>query len=201
MMFQRKEQAPGRAAATLVHNCEWREKARRLQDRMQDFRKEVAFEDPETGLGNPMQLRRDARKAFAHVRRAGGTFALVLLDVQTSRGEATLPFEVVESVAAMLRDSAREEDSIAQIGPCTFAALLSGADEYGARQFAERVSRALAGATVHYDGRPAFLTGSMGVAAYEEWMHGAEALVDAARDDMSGYRRAVGLHRAAFAGS
>jgi diguanylate cyclase (GGDEF)-like protein len=99
----------------------------------------LALTDPLTGIAN--------RRAFdARVTEeiaSGGEFAIVMLDldnfkqVNTTQGHRAGD-AVLRSIAAELKNVAREDDCIARVGGDEFAAVLAGVGVDGARSLAER---------------------------------------------------------------
>lgn len=113
---------------------------RELRDR---FRRE-AYTDRLTGLPNRAHFDDLLQKEIKRARRHGENFALVFFDVDDFklvndvRGHE-VGDDVLRFLAEVLRNSARETDTVARQGGEEFTALLPGTPLTGAREFFERV--------------------------------------------------------------
>ena len=94
--------------------------------------KEAASVDPLTGLLNRRVFSRDLRGELGRVHRHGGTFSVVILDldglkaVNDSQGHAAGDAHL-QALASAMRSCTRSEDSAYRIGGDEFALLLPGA--------------------------------------------------------------------------
>lgn len=109
-----------------------------------------ATRDPLTGLFNHRAFHERLRTELARAQRYGRELALVVLDVDhfkaiNDAAGHDVGDEVLQGVAARLREGARTEDTIARIGGDEFAMLLPETDGVRAYAAIER-TRALIGA-------------------------------------------------------
>ena len=143
--------------------------ARQLHDALQE-QERLAVTDPLTGLYNRRFLQKSLDIEVARARRSGHPLSLVTLDLDHFKrinDECGHPFgdAVLVEVSARLRAAARAGDVVARQGGEEFAWLLPEADETIAVELAERLRAALSdSAVVVYGARPAWITGSIGVA-------------------------------------
>lgn len=121
------------------HRCEWRERVEALEREVHRLREESAFEDPDTGLGNLVQLDRDFTKLVSRFRRHGEPFCLVLIRVAGFGGEGhALTKSSIARLARALAETARIEDSLSRAGEAEFAVLLPHCDLDGGDAFVSR---------------------------------------------------------------
>lgn len=147
---------------------------------------EVALTDRLTGLPNRRHARVFLETMFGAAER-GRPVSVVLFDLDAFRaynariGEREGD-EALRAFAQLLAASTRRMNLSARLGGEEFMSILSGADEEGARAFADRVREAFRLS------RPASreLTVSAGVAAYHPSMRSPDELVGAA--DLALYR-------------
>jgi len=132
-----------------------------------------ALRDPLTGLANRALLRERAAQAVARSRRESRRAAVLLVDldgfksVNDALGHAAGD-QLLMVVADRLRASVRPADTVARLGGDEFAVLLDGVDTTDdARRAACRVLAALA-EPVELEGRSLVITGSVGVAVWED---------------------------------
>ena len=126
----------------------------------------LAERDPLTGLVNRRRLDEELRRQLAYVRRYGGSFALLAIDLDHFKlvndrfGHAAGDRVLVE-IARRLEHSLRTTDVLARIGGDEFVALLPAADIEAAEAVAEKlVSRVDDG--VRVSGTDAGITASVG---------------------------------------
>jgi diguanylate cyclase (GGDEF)-like protein/PAS domain S-box-containing protein len=141
----------------------------------------AAHTDVLTGLPNRRLLAERVARAGQRVRRQGGSFALLLIDldrfhcINDSLGHAAGD-GVLAEVARRLAGCLRADDLLARIGGDQFALLLDGADPKAAEAAARRVLAAVA-LPFEHDGAPFSLTCSVGGALCPAHGHSADALL------------------------
>ncbi|MDP1646652.1 MAG: EAL domain-containing protein [Rubrivivax sp.] len=124
--------------------------------------------DALTGLANRARLAERVSEAAAAVRRAGGGFALLVVDldrfrrINDSLGQDTGD-RVLLDVAQRIQGCLRQEDTLARLGGDQFALLLGRADAPAAEATARRVLQVVA-QPFDNDGVPFTLTCSIGIA-------------------------------------
>jgi diguanylate cyclase (GGDEF)-like protein len=142
---------------------------------------ELSLTDALTGLPNRRQLTLHAAQAIQQSRRDGGSFALLLIDldrfrqINDSLGHETGD-RVLIDVAQRIRCGMRGGDFLARTGGDQFALLLEGADTGAAEAAARRVLDAVA-APYNLDGAQFTLTCSIGGALCPGNGHSADELV------------------------
>jgi diguanylate cyclase (GGDEF)-like protein len=129
---------------------------------------ETARTDDLTGLLNRKGFHEEFAGELARVDRSGGTFALMLGDLDRFKevndrlghlaGDAAL-----ERVGEVLHESSRTADRPARIGGEEFAVIMPDADAAAALQAADRLRERVRGA---FAGEPVPLTVSFGVSTY-----------------------------------
>ena len=128
----------------------------------------LSHTDPLTGLANRTRLAESVAAAAAALRRQGGRFALLVVDLDRFRrfneslGHETGDRLLVE-VARRIRGCLRQDDLLARLGGDQFAVLLGGADAAAAESGARRVLKVVA-QPFGGQGVPFTLTCSIGVA-------------------------------------
>ena len=131
-----------------------------------------AERDPLTGIFNRRGFERELKRAAAHVRRYGGSAALVYLDldgfkpVNDRHGHAAGDV-VLKAVAAALLASVRASDSAARIGGDEFAVLLWNLTGEAARSKADAIERTIAGTLVPWGGQTVAVGATAGVAVLD----------------------------------
>ena len=114
---------------------------------------QAARTDALTGLLNHGAMQVRVREEIARARRDGTPLSYVIIDlddfkrVNDVRGHQAGD-ELLRQVAALLQHELRPYDQVARYGGDEFVLLLPGSDEATARQVAERVRDAMAGALV-----------------------------------------------------
>lgn len=168
-------------AASAVQNARLFEEVRHL-----------ARTDPLTGLYNRRYFFELARRELERTRRAQGSLAVVMLDLDHFKqvndcfghqaGDQTL-----QAVAGLLHENLRTTDVSARFGGEELVVLLPDTEGAGAAAVAERLRRAVARLVLATDGGPLSLTASFGVAAAtgDELAIGLEPLI--ARADEACY--------------
>ena len=129
---------------------------------------ELSTTDALTGLPNRRRLAEYVLEAAIQSRRAGASFALMLVDVDRFRQindslGHDVGDEVLRTVAQRIQTCLRDSDEIARVGGDQFAMLLPGADSAAAETLARRVLNAVA-QPCSLEGAQFTLTCSIGVA-------------------------------------
>jgi diguanylate cyclase (GGDEF)-like protein len=124
--------------------------------------------DTLTGLANRARLAEQVAEAAAAVRRRGGGFALLMVDLDRFRSvNETLGHDtgdhVLRDVARRIQCCLRQDDTLARLGADQFALLLDQADAAAAEAAARRVLHVVA-QPFSNGGAPFTLTCSIGVA-------------------------------------
>ena len=97
---------------------------------------ELSLTDPLTGLPNRRQMAESVAKASQRVKREGGGFALLVIDldrfrhINDSLGHA-VGDRVLIDVARRIKSCMRTDDLLARTGGDQFALLVDGADDRG----------------------------------------------------------------------
>jgi len=142
---------------------------------------ELSLTDPLTGLPNRRQMAESVAKASQRVRREGGGFALLVIDldrfrhINDSLGHA-VGDRVLIDVARRIKSCMRAEDLLARTGGDQFALLVDGAETAVAERSARRVLDAVA-APYNLDDQQFTLTCSIGGALCPGHGHSADDLV------------------------
>jgi diguanylate cyclase (GGDEF)-like protein len=150
-----------------------------------------AESDPLTSITNRRGFERELARAAAHVRRYGGTAALVYLDlddfkpVNDRHGHAAGD-AVLKAVAATLAKAVRASDRVARIGGDEFAVLLWNLSARDAGKKREMLERAVAGTTVAWGEAKLGVGATAGVAELAAGEDVAELI---ARADAAMYAR------------
>jgi len=132
---------------------------------------EMALHDPLTGLANRRKFRSRYDLEVARQERAGGTLALLLIDIDhfkriNDRWGHLVGDECLKGVANVLSSNLRKVDLVARFGGEEFVVLLADCGLEGALTAAENLRAAVAAAvSAQVDGQPLTLTVSVGVAA------------------------------------
>ena len=171
---------------------------KRLQEALEEREKELlevnqqllfmSQTDALTGLDNRRHLNERIDEMFAHAKRLGEPFSLVMCDldkfksVNDTYGHQAGD-EVLKQLAGILRDEAREIDRVGRYGGEEFMLLLPGAELDDAVTFAERVRKRIEGHTFTFSGGTLTRTASFGVAGWpHEKMGESDDLVRSADD-------------------
>jgi two-component system, cell cycle response regulator len=156
---------------------------KRLQDELDQKNRELAeanrklrklsITDGLTELYNHRHVHELLHEEFERSRRSGDPMAVVMLDldrfkqVNDTFGHPTGDVILFET-AGILRQTAREIDMIGRYGGEEFIAILPGAAEAAAAQFADRVRERVAGHVFRDEATEVSMTVSAGVAAYPQ---------------------------------
>lgn len=149
----------------------------------------LAFHDALTGLPNRALFDDRLALALARCRRDGGSLAVLFLDLDRFKNiNDTLGHHagdrLLQAVADRLRDTVREEDTIARVGGDEFLVLTAGISETDARMLAEKILRAVTTEPFSIQGTSLRVTASIGVSIYPEHGTEPEGLVRSADDAM-----------------
>jgi diguanylate cyclase (GGDEF)-like protein len=158
----------------------------------------LAYHDALTDLPNRALLNDRLHQAILTARRGERELTLLLVDldgfkeINDTMGHYAGDL-VLQQVAARLRGTLRESDTIARLGGDEFAILLPFTDLAGAGPAARKVLQEFQQPFV-LDDRPMFVSASIGVAAYplhatsaHELLIKADIAMYAAKTDRSGY--------------
>ena len=137
--------------------------------------------DQLTGLANRRHFDEQITRVLAETDRFGGSASLVVADIDFFKavndtyghdgGDA-----VLQSVAQAFQDGVRNVDTCARYGGEEIAVLLPQTSIDGARDFAERLRKAIESRVVLHAGRAISVTASFGVATYPESVATHDAL-------------------------
>jgi diguanylate cyclase (GGDEF)-like protein len=173
------------------------------EERLQRQLFESSIRDPLTHAFNRKYLNERLLAEVAHARRHGTRLALLMLDLDDFKGTNdrhghlagdALLREVARTIVALIR----LEDVFARFGGEEFVILTRGDGVHNASQLAERVRKAVASATVDFEGKTLSVTVSVGVVELDELPPpaGAKTLIE--RADARLYRaKALGRNRVA----
>jgi diguanylate cyclase (GGDEF)-like protein len=128
--------------------------------------------DELTGLLNRWALTRIALREISRCGRAKGVVSVVMMDLDGLKGlNDSLGHgcgdAVLQAVAGALRETVREQDSVARIGGDEFCILLPDAGLAEAAAAAERVRSKVTALSVSYRGEVVRVNASLGVASSE----------------------------------
>jgi diguanylate cyclase len=121
----------------------------------EDQLEQLATTDLLTGLHNRLHMINIASHELARHRRSGKPISLVMFDIDDFKavndryGHECGDF-VLQTVAARLRQTMREQDQLARWGGEEFVFLLPETDRDGAREMAEKVRWAVSGSPVEF---------------------------------------------------
>jgi diguanylate cyclase (GGDEF)-like protein len=152
---------------------------------MSERNKLLAVKDGLTGLSNRRSFTEELARSVKRQDRQGGSFALVLLDIDHFK-KLNDTFghpagdEALRKVAATLTSVMREGDVAARYGGEEFAVILPGSDETGAMNLAERLREAIPKNPFIHEGTQLKITASLGVAVWPAAGKTPEAILSAA---------------------
>lgn len=112
-----------------------------LQEHLEHAMNHGGFRDAETGLGTLAALRLDWARQVARLQRRGERFSLAVYDLREEGGAPDAAF--MRAAGALLRSSARTEDTLYRLSLERIGVLLPGSDVQGAAAFIERVRTAM----------------------------------------------------------
>jgi two-component system, cell cycle response regulator len=165
---------------------------KRLQDELEEKNRELerlSISDGLTGLFNHRHIHGLLKDEFERVQRTGDKLTVAMLDldhfkaVNDTHGHQAGD-RVLEELAQILRDTAREIDRLGRYGGEEFMALLPETDIEDGAVFVERVRREVARRAFDIgDGRTLQMTISAGVATFpDERINSPETLVRLANE-------------------
>lgn len=160
--------------------------------------RELALNDPVTGIANRRSLLLRADYELARHRRARMRFALVMIDLDgfktlNDRFGHAAGDELLRDVAAALSQAMRAQDTVARLGGDEFCVLAPETDARGSARLAAKVLTAVRDVSAGIDA----VSGSVGVAIFPDdgasaaqLMQAAdERLLEAKRERYRGRRR------------
>jgi diguanylate cyclase (GGDEF)-like protein len=158
----------------------------------------LAYHDELTDLPNRTLLNDRLHQGILAARRDARALSLLALDldgfkeINDSLGHHAGDC-VLQLVAVRLRTALRESDTVARLGGDEFAVLLPNTDAAGAELAAGKILQELQAPMV-IEGRPLFVTASVGIAAFPEHGVGEQELLQkadismyVAKNDRSGF--------------
>ncbi|UVM51889.1 diguanylate cyclase [Pseudomonas sp. B21-015] len=130
---------------------------------------QLSSTDRLTGLYNRGHWEENLKVAYARHQRYGNATSLVMFDIDHfKRVNDTYGHQagdkVIEQVARLVREHVRDTDVAGRYGGEEFAVVLSDTDKSGARDFAERLRKAIEELEVLHNGQSIRFTISLGVA-------------------------------------
>jgi diguanylate cyclase (GGDEF)-like protein len=158
----------------------------------------LAFHDELTDLPNRTLLHDRLHQGLLEAKREMRPLSLLVLDLDGFKEINDLlghhaGDQVLQIVASRLRAALRQSDTVARLGGDEFAILLPITDAQGAELAATKILQELELPMVLDGGRPAFVRGSVGVAAFpehgtseQELLHKADTAMYVAKNDRSG---------------
>jgi diguanylate cyclase (GGDEF)-like protein len=171
-----------------------------LLERERDVLRRDALSDPVTGVANRRSLLARTDYEIARHRRAGQSFALVMLDLDgfkqlNDRFGHAAGDDLLRDVAGALRRAMRAQDTVARFGGDEFCVLAPETDDHGTARLAAKVCQAVRDVSVGVE----TVAGSVGVALFPadgtsaaELMHAAdERLLEAKRRRPAGAGRST----------
>ncbi|MDX6718174.1 MAG: hypothetical protein QOJ63_428 [Solirubrobacteraceae bacterium] len=168
--------------------------------------RQLADHDGLTGLTNRRRFDEELAREAATAQRYGGGLVAMLLDIDNFKDVNDTyghkaGDDVIQSLAALLRQRMRETDVVARLGGDEFAVLLPRMDHLSAQKLADTLVEAVRDHGVPVGGRHVSMTVSIGVAMLgESDPGGAELLAEADRamyDAKRGGRDRVSFRTAA----
>ncbi|GAC1541241.1 MAG: hypothetical protein NVS2B17_18400 [Candidatus Velthaea sp.] len=188
----------GEGVETIVSTREFERAARELAPLLSDYdtiaaTRTAASVDTLTGLVNRRTVARAAEEAMAYVR-AGGTYALLLIDVDHFKSINDLlghnaGDRALARIGSIMRDKVREGDVAGRFGGEEFIVLMRDADRERALMVAERLRSAIEQSGLTYaDGTP--ITISIGVSYARVTDISSEMLIERADKALYGAKNA-----------
>ena len=145
-----------------------------LTDRLE----QMARTDPLTGLSNRRVLVEAAEAEFKRCKRAGGMFALLMIDIDHFKRVNDVyghegGDQALISLANIFSASVRETDLVARYGGEEFVFLLTNTAETGAAEMSERLRASVESNVTDLGGQTLTVTISIGVSSFsradEDW--------------------------------
>jgi diguanylate cyclase (GGDEF)-like protein len=175
------------------HQCPWRQRVEGLERELARLRREAALDDPDTGLGNFVQLNRDFTKLVGRCRRYHEPFSLVLLRITDYRTEAAqLTQASIVRLARVLMETVRVEDYVSRVSDCEFVVLLPRTELEGASALLARLRINISREPLPTEEGTRFLQSVGGCAQWGEHPGGLHGLLDAADTESLEEERLIG---------
>ena len=138
-------------------------------ERERDALRRDALSDPVTGVANRRSLLVRADYEIARHRRAGRSFALVMLDLDgfkllNDRFGHAAGDDLLRDVAGALRRAMRAQDTVARFGGDEFCVLAPETDQRGTERLGDKVTQAVRDVSVGME----TVAGSVGVAVFPQ---------------------------------
>jgi diguanylate cyclase (GGDEF)-like protein len=170
--------------AMSVHDAIRTRSQRRERLRESERLTHLAFHDELTDLPNRTLLNDRLHQGLLEAKREMRPLSLLVLDLDGFKEiNDTLGHhagdQVLQIVASRLRATLRESDTVARLGGDEFAVLLPTTDAQGAELAAAKILQELE-LPMLLDRRPAFVRGSVGIAAFPEHGTGEQELLQKA---------------------
>ena len=145
----------------------------------------MATTDGLTGLYNHRTFQSRAEEAFAHSKRYGRKCSLLLTDIdhfKTVNDTHGHPMgdTVLRGVARILKEKARDTDTVARYGGEEFAIIMPETDTKGARVIAERIREAIKAEVFQTEQGPLKVTMSLGISTCPDHSDDKQAMIDLA---------------------
>jgi diguanylate cyclase (GGDEF)-like protein len=165
---------------------------------------QLAATDSLTGLFNRRYFHQALEREVSRLGRRDGSIALILLDIDHFKQlndtyGHPMGDVVLKKVGEILRFTLRKGDVLARYGGEEFVILLPEASYRGTRDFAERIRKAIAAASLHPAGGRRKVTVSVGWSLYPEDTDSSQKLVELADRALyfakdTGRNRTAGYH-------
>ncbi|WP_375748142.1 diguanylate cyclase [Vibrio sp. HN007] len=135
---------------------------------LKEHLKQLSEHDDLTELLNRRAFSDQAKQCFACRQRLGVYTSLLLIDIdhfKSVNDQFGHPYgdEVIKTVANILREEARDTDSVGRLGGEEFGVLLSHTDMDDARQVADRIRKKIESHRLSFFGEKTQVTVSIGV--------------------------------------
>jgi diguanylate cyclase (GGDEF)-like protein len=169
----------------------------RSQEELAEAKADAAI-DKVTGLPQKLFLMRQAEHSLSYFHRHGGHVGILIVgmdrfDEIVANEGPHLGEALLARFAQVLLGAVRKEDCLARWNDSQFAIITPGIDPAQAHEFAERLRKAVAAASIHYQGRALHLTVTIGLASSpEDGELDAELLLGIAERRMSRAKDAGG---------
>jgi len=133
---------------------------------------ELTTIDPLTGFANEAAFMERGYQQLSYAIRHDSTLTLFRLEIDGygavhRKYGASFSESIIQTVANILGDAVRQEDTVARIGTARFALLLPGMNKVGFRSLAERINAGIATRVFRSGNDKAAVTVSLGVASPE----------------------------------
>lgn len=145
----------------------FKETTTRLSNTEEKLERQAAV-DEVTGLGGQRYFCRSADEALSFMRRHGGQYVLVRMDIDHFNklfikiGKQATD-AILQQLGQYLLKQVRKEDMLARVGLSKFALLLRDSPFVQAEQFAERIRSGIASLNIKINNKPYMMTVSLGL--------------------------------------